>query len=132
MLLTMGLIVKSPISRVLFAISVLTLTAVTGSTAGANDARRQPSVAVTREQPVIVAGRAFLARERIALRVVIGSRAFSRSLRATATGTFRATFAAADATCHPYAVTARGAAGSRASQTRRFNIPPPCGMDPQP
>jgi hypothetical protein len=130
----MGLIVKSPISRLLFAISATALAAVVvgGGTARATDAKRPPSVAVTKEQPVVVAGRGFLARERIALRVVIDSRTFSRTLRATSTGTFRATFEQADAKCHPYTVTARGGSGSRASQTRSFNIPPPCGIASQP
>jgi hypothetical protein len=128
-----GSIVKSPISRVLFAISLLALTVIAaGSAAGATDARRHPSVAVTKEDPVIVAGRGFVARERVALRVVIGGRAFGRTVRATPTGSFRATFAEADAQCNPYSVVARGGEGSRATQTRSFSIPPPCGIDPQP
>jgi hypothetical protein len=129
----LGCIVKSSISRVLFAISLFALTAVAaGSAIGATEARRHPSVAVTREDPVIVAGRSFAARERVALRVVIGSRAFTRTVRATAIGSFRATFAEADAECHPYSVTARGGEGSRATQTRSFSIPPPCGIATQP
>jgi hypothetical protein len=105
---------------------------VAGSAGGATEARRHPSVAVTKEDPVVVAGRGFVARERVAVRVVIGRRAFTRTVRATATGTFRATFAEADAQCHPYSVAARGGEGSRATQTRSFTIPPPCGIDPQP
>jgi hypothetical protein len=108
------------------------MVAAAGSAAGATDARRQPSVAVTKEDPVVVAGRGFVARERVALRVVIGSRAFRRTVRATAIGSFRAAFAEADAQCHAYSVVARGGEGSRATQTRSFSIPPPCGIDSQP
>jgi hypothetical protein len=96
------------------------------------EAERRTAVVMTNESPVVVAGRGFAARERIALSVRIGARAYMKALRATAAGTFRATFAQADAQCHPYTVTAVGRAGSRAVQTRRFNIPPPCGIDPQP
>lgn len=135
MLLVLGSNVKSPISRFLVAISVGVATPVVAAGAIAapvSEEKRRPAVAVTRESPVVVAGRGFAARERVALRAVVGSRAFSTSLRATSAGTFRATFAEADANCHPYTITAVGRSGSRASQTRRFNIPPPCGMDPQP
>ena len=131
----MGSNVKSSISRLLVAISVGLVTAfAVGSAVAAPDAetKRRPAVAMTSESPVVVAGRGFVGRERISLRVVIGNRAYSRALRATVAGTFRATFAEADAQCHPYTVTAVGRAGTRATQTRRFNIPPPCGIDPQP
>jgi hypothetical protein len=135
MLPVLGSNVKSWISRLLFAISVAALSVgVAGSALAASDieTKRRPVVVVTREAPFVVSGRSFRARERVALRAVIGSRVYTRNLRATATGTFRATFEAADAACHPYTVTARGDAGSRAAQTRRFDIPPPCGMEPQP
>jgi hypothetical protein len=131
----MGSTVKSRISRVVFLIAVgLVPVAVSGAAvaAPATETKRRPAVVVTNEDPVVVAGRGFLGRERISLRVAIGSRVFSRNLRATSAGTFRATFAEADAQCHPFSVTAVGRSGSRATQTRRFNIPPPCGMDPTP
>lgn len=131
----MGSNVKSRISRFLVAISAVALgLAVAGTAFAASDieTKRRPAVVVTREAPVVVAGRGFLRGERVALKVVIGSRAFKRTLRATTAGTFRATIAEADAKCHPYTVTAVGAQGTRAMQTRSFNIPPPCGMEEQP
>jgi hypothetical protein len=131
----MGSNVKSLISRILVAISVVLLAIVL--TAGAvaaspGESTRRPVVTMTREAPVVIAGRGFAARERIALRAVVGRRAYSKSVLATSAGAFRATFAEADAKCHPYTVTAVGRSGSRATQTRRFNIPPPCGMELQP
>jgi hypothetical protein len=130
----MGLIVKSWISRILFVISLglLAIVLTAGAAASASESTRRPVVTVTREAPVVVTGRGFAAGERIALRVVVERRAYSKTLRATSAGTFRATFAEADAKCHPYTVTAVGRSGSRASQRRSFSIPPPCGIAPQP
>jgi hypothetical protein len=131
MLSVMGLNVKSPISWILVALSAGAL-AAGALAAPQSESTRRPVVTMTREAPIVVAGRGFVAGERIALRAVVGRRVYSRSLRATSAGAFRATFAAADAKCRPYTVTAVGRSGTRASETRRFNIPPPCGMDPQP
>jgi hypothetical protein len=105
--------------------------AVGALAAPAAETKRRPAVVVTSEDPVVVAGRGFVPRERVVLRVLVGSHAYSKQLRATALGTFRATFAEADAECHPFSVTALGGAGSRATQVRRITIPPPCGIDPQ-
>jgi hypothetical protein len=130
-----GSYVKSPISAFVIVISMGLVAAVAVATAGAArdaETKRRPAVVMTSEYPVVVAGRGFVGRERITLRVVTGSGAYAKALRATVAGTFRATFADADAQCYPYTVTAVGRAGSRAVQTRRFNIPPPCGIDPQP
>lgn len=135
-----GEYVKSPISRIRVAISASVLAvavagsavAVAGSAVAATDAKRHPFVAVANEAPVVVTGRGFVARERIRLRLAIGSRVFAKGVRATAAGTFRAAFAETDAQCQPYSITAVGGFGSRATQTRRFNIPPPCGVEPQP
>jgi hypothetical protein len=130
----MGSTVKSRISRVVCLISVASLAVAAAGLASAapeRETKRHPAVVVTNENPVVVAGRGFAARERVALSVRIGSRAYAKALRATPAGTFRATFAQADAQCQPYTVTAVGRSGSRAVQTRRFNIPPPCGIDPQ-
>jgi hypothetical protein len=131
----MGSIVKSHISRFLVAISAVALgVAVAGTALGASDiqTKRRPAVVMTREAPVVVSGRGFQRGERVALKVAIGSRAYKRTVRAGTTGTFRATLAEADAKCHPYTITAVGARGTRATQTRTFNIPPPCGMEEQP
>lgn len=128
-----GEYVKSPISRIRVAISASVLAvAVAGSAAAATDAKRHPFVAVANEAPVVITGRGFAARERIRLRLAIGSRVFAKGVRATAAGTFRAAFSETDAQCQPYSITAVGGFGSRATQTRRFNIPPPCGVEPQP
>ena len=89
-------------------------------------------MALTSETPVVIAGRGFRGRERISLRLVLGTQRFAKAFRATRSGTFRATFVQADASCSPFTLIAVGRAGSRATQTRRFNIPPPCGIAPQP
>jgi hypothetical protein len=109
------------------AAAVATTTAL-----AASEAKRRPHVAVTKQDPVVVAGRYFAARERISVRLTVNGLPYAKRLRATRAGTFRATFAEADAQCQPFTVSARGATGSRATQTRTFNIPPPCGIAPQP
>lgn len=110
----------------------LVLAAGAASAAGGDVAKRKPVVSVTNEAPVVVTGRGFAIRERIVLRVSFGGHLLTRRLRATRLGTFRTAFADTDASCYPFTVTAVGGAGSRATQTRRFRIPPPCGIAPQP
>lgn len=102
------------------------------SAAAGPERKSRPSVALVKESPVVVSGRGFARLERVVLRVSVAGRAYRRTLRATAAGTFRATFESADADCKPFTVTAAGGTGSRAMQTRRFTVPPPCGIAPQP
>ena len=122
-------LVRADVSTAL--VVTLVLAAGTAS-AGAGVEKRKPAVSVTSEAPVIVTGRGFAARERIVLRVSFGGHLLTRRLRATRRGTFRAAFADTDASCYPFTVVATGSAGSRATRTRRFTIPPPCGIAPQP
>ena len=129
-----GRIVKLGISPFL-CVTLLVVALVVAAPAPAStdrETKRLPSVAVTSEAPIVVVGRGFRSRERISLRLTVGNETFSRVLRATAAGRFRAAFAQVDASCYPFSVVAVGRAGSRATQTRRFTIPPPCGIAPQP
>ena len=116
---------------------VLAVLAALGAGAGAGtagvDAKRKPVVVLLSDSPVALRGRGFAARERLTVRVTIANRIYTKRLRATALGTFTARFTEAAATeCDPLGVSVTGAAGSRAVLTRKIQIPPACGIAPQP
>ena len=97
----------------------------------ADAARPKASLAVVDDSPVTVSGRGFLARERVTLRTSVAGRLHVEVVTANRLGRFTAQFDGVDAQCSPYAVSAVGARGSRAT-TRKIAIPPACGIPIQP
>ena len=89
----------------------------------------RPTLALASETPLVVAGRGFKAGERVTVVAKVARGAFRKKVSAGTGGRFKARFAAADASCSPWSVTAVGGQGSRAS-LRRIRVPPPCGADP--
>lgn len=90
---------------------------------------RRPSVEVVDDNPVVVEGRGFAAREKVTLRTHIAGQAYKQTVTADADGHFKAQMAETDAQCDPFRVSAAGDRKSRAVTPRR--IPPPCGMQMQ-
>jgi hypothetical protein len=88
-------------------------------------------VTLVSDSPVAVTGRGFARGERVTLRTAVNGRQFATTVRATVAGRFTATFSEASAACQPFAVSAVGRLGSRAT-FRRIEIPPPCGPPIQP
>lgn len=116
---------------------VSSVTAVAGSAAVAGgaraDAERKPAIVLVSDGPVALRGRGFASRERLTVRVSISRRVYTKRLRATALGTFTVRFADAAITeCDPFSVSVTGSAGSRAGLSRKIQIPPACGIAPQP
>lgn len=91
---------------------------------------QRPVLTVVSDDPITVAGRGFRRSERVTLRASVGGSTYTRRMRAGRTGRFTARFAGVGANCRPFAVTAVGRGGSRA--TTRLVIPPPCGILVQP
>ena len=105
---------------------------VGAGTAGV-ETKRKPVVVLVSDGPVALRGRGFAARERLTVRVSVANRVYTMRVRATALGTFTARFTEAAANeCEPLAVSVTGTAGSRAALTRKIQIPPACGVAPQP
>jgi hypothetical protein len=88
---------------------------------------RRGTLAVVARNPVVVTGRGFLPRERVTLRTSLGGHVYRKTVVASRIGRFTTRFADANAECSPFAVSATGARGTRAT-TRKIAIPPPCGM----
>ena len=117
---------KDPI---LLSVSLLPV-ALLAVPAGA--ARAKATLAVVDESPVTVIGRGFLAKERVTLRTSVAGHLHRKVVTANRLGRFTAQFDGVEAAqCSPYAVSAVGARGSRAT-TRKIAIPPACGIPIQP
>ena len=126
--------VKFLISRIVVFISAVVLLSgavATASSSPAAEASNRPALAVTDPSPVTVRGKNFRARERVTLRATINGRSYVRQIRATAGGAFLARFTAHWDECFPLNLSAAGASGSKAT-FRKINIPPACGVAPQP
>jgi hypothetical protein len=96
------------------------------------EATPKATLVLLSRDPITVAGRNFASRERVTVRVSLEERTLAKSVRASAAGRFTIRFAEASASeCAPVVATATGRSGSKAS-TRKVDIPPPCGMTPQP
>lgn len=103
------------------------------ATGSAPEGKREPAIMLLSETPVALRGSGFKPRERVALRVVVANRTFTKSVRSTPAGTFTARFTQAERTeCDPLSAIATGGSGSRAMLARKIDIPPACGMSPQP
>ena len=103
------------------------------ATGGDTDVKRKPKIELVDDAPLVVYGSGFAARERVTVKVMVGGDTYAKRLRATLAGTFTARIVDAPvANCEPLSIVAVGAAGSRATLTRKFQIPPPCGISPQP
>jgi hypothetical protein len=87
--------------------------------------KTRASLLMLEDNPLRVAGRGFVARERVRLRTTVNGRRLAKTVRATPQGRFSAQFQV-DAECWPFVVYADGGSGSRAT-LRRIRIPPPCG-----
>jgi hypothetical protein len=93
-------------------------------------AAERPTLEVADDNPVVVEGRGFVAKERVTLRTTIGGQEYKRVVKADTDGRLKAQIAEEDAACLPFRVSAAGDRGSRAVTPRR--IPPPCGVPIQP
>jgi hypothetical protein len=93
---------------------------------------RRATVAVADANPVLVVGRGFLRGERVALRTSINGQLYKKTVLANNLGRFSTRLAQVDAECWPFAVSAVGARGSRATALRKIVIPPPCSVPIQP
>jgi hypothetical protein len=127
----MRAIVKFSILGSFVAVSAAFAVSAAGLATPASETKRRPVVTLLNDRPVAVAGRGFARGERVTLRTAVNGRQFAKTVRATVAGRFTATFAEADAACQPFAVSAVGRLGSRAT-FRRIQIPPPCGIPIQP
>lgn len=93
---------------------------------------RKAALALVSKTPITVAGRSFASRERVTVRVSLDGRTIARAVVATAAGRFAVRFPKTSADeCTRVVATAVGSAGSRAA-TRKIEIPPACGIAPQP
>jgi hypothetical protein len=96
-------------------------------------AERHPRVAIVDQSPIVVVGRGFLARERVTVRAIHGPQLLTKTVRATAAGSFRTEVGDIDQSCASVvSITAVGAAGSRATAARHVPIAEPCGIVIQP
>lgn len=122
------------ISRGLLAVCLVAAVGCGASTGLAGvELKRKPVVVLVSDDPVSLRGRNFAAREQLIVRVSLGGRSYAKRLRATALGTFSARFTGVAATeCDPIAVSVTGGGGSRVGLTRKIQIPPACGIAPQP
>lgn len=94
---------------------------------------KKPTLTLRDQTPVVVGGSGFAARERVRVKVQVSAGRFAKSVTAGRRGRFTARFAGVTATCGPVHVSAVGQGGSRAGLVLRGReIPPPCGIDPQP
>jgi len=119
------------------AISVISLaffaSLILGEATSSSPAKTKPRPAVigVGESPVVVAGRGFARGERVTVRAAVEARRYVRVVRANAQGRFAARFETVNAECLPFQVSAVGRSGRTAAH-RRIQIPPPCGVVPQP
>jgi hypothetical protein len=111
--------------RSAFVISALVLALPAGAVS------LKASLRITDDQPVTVAGAGFRPQERVTVRYSpSGEQAAVKTVRASRVGRFTVVFLGqAVPECAAFKVTAVGNAGSRA---RMIEIPPPCGISPQP
>ncbi|MGI9110844.1 MAG: hypothetical protein ACR2GT_01365 [Gaiellaceae bacterium] len=100
---------------------------------GSDDAGgTKPALVLADRSPLTVAGRGFESGERIVVKVAGDGMERRRTIVADRLGRFTARWAGAVLPeCRPYTVSATGARGSRA-MLRRVQIPPACGIAPQP
>jgi len=124
--------------RVFLASVLVTMTtaALTVATApAATPGKLRAVLTVAGPGPVTVTGMRFLPRERVTVLLsVTGQDRLSRSVVASRTGRIVVRFTGQTAPdCGGYVMSARaiGARGSTAA-VRRLEIPPPCGIAPQP
>jgi hypothetical protein len=93
-------------------------------------AAERATLAVADDNPVVVEGRGFAAKERVTLRTTIEGQDYKVVVKADAEGRLKTQIAEKDAKCLPFRVSAAGDRGSKAVTPRR--IPPPCGVPIQP
>ena len=124
--------------RVLVASLLVTMAAAALTVANApaaTAAKIRPTLTITGTGPVTVTGVRFLPRERVTVRLSVAGQGLSRGAIASPAGRVVVRFAVDMPTpeCGGLVVSARatGARGSTAF-VRRFEIPPPCGIAPQP
>jgi hypothetical protein len=96
----------------------------------ASTAEQRPSLVVADDNPVVIAGRGFVAQERVTLQTSIAGQSYKQTVKADREGRFSTQIAEVDAACLPFTVSAAGQRGSRAVTPKR--IPPPCGVPIQP
>ena len=101
--------------------------AVLACTSGAAE---RPTLAIADDNPVVVEGRGFVAKERVTLQTTIAGQDYKVVVKAGADGRLTTQIAKKDAVCLPFRVSAAGDRGSKAVTPRR--IPPPCGVPIQP
>jgi hypothetical protein len=120
------------VKQVLTVAAVVVLAWLLASAALAG--KRHPRISIVDQSPVVVVGRGFAARERVTVRAIHGQARLTKTVRATAAGSFRASLGDIDdSTCSPVlSVAVVGAAGSRATAAQHIAIPPPCGIVIQP
>ena len=106
-----------------------------GAAGAAGETKVRPTLSMVGSGPVVVTGIRFLPRERVTLRLWTGQQRLSRAVVASPAGKLVARFAgeitAPQCVGFVVSVQAIGARGSRAV-ARRYEIPPPCGVAPQP
>ena len=106
-----------------------------GAGGAAGETKVRPTLSMFGSSPVVVTGIRFLPRERVTLRLWTGQQRLSRAVVATRAGKLVVRFAGEIAAprCGGFVVSVQaiGARGSRAV-ARRYEIPPPCGVAPQP
>lgn len=102
-----------------------------GLVVSASAGKQRATLALVKENPVVVVGRGFLRGERVTLRTAINGQRFTRTVTANRYGRFTRQVADVDAECWPFTISASGMRGSHAV-TRKINIPPPCGVPIQP
>ena len=122
----MAAIVKFSILGTFTAVLAVAALAASAVATPASETKRRAVVTLLNDRPVSVAGRGFARGERVTLRTAVNGTRFTKTVRASVAGRFTATFAEASAACQPFAVSAVGSLGSRAT-FRRIEIPPPCG-----
>jgi hypothetical protein len=120
------------------ATALLVSSATTG--AAAEQAKSKPTLAISASGPLTVKGSGFASRERVTVRLTFGSDTLSRTPRAGKRGRFAVQFPVqiADLTlleCSQAVIVV--ATGNRSGRTATFRvrsiqIPPPCGVAPQP
>ncbi|MBA3243637.1 MAG: hypothetical protein H0T61_00470 [Actinobacteria bacterium] len=112
----------------LVAAVIAALAALGSSDAGVT----KPALVLADRSPLTIAGRGFESGERIVVKVVGTGMERRRTIVADRLGRFTTRWAGAVLPeCSPYTVSATGARGSRA-MLRRVQIPPACGIAPQP
>lgn len=92
----------------------------------------RPALVLADRSPLTIAGHGFESGERIAVKVAGNGTERRKTVVADRLGRFTARWAGAVLPeCRPYTASATGARGSRA-MLRRVQIPPACGIAPQP